>query len=128
MAYKRQFYPGDSIPAKNRRKYMDPKVKLKKLRTVAMDDVIRIMGHGDDGDVPVIEQGTDLSPYPAPQQGVERRKRLVEQEQLRSSRQGTSHGYTLTLSRRQLMRKEVHLLCKTDQLQLMNCLFFCLFL
>ena len=27
-AYKRQFYPGSSSPAKNRRRYMDPKVKL----------------------------------------------------------------------------------------------------
>ncbi|MBR1973987.1 MAG: coenzyme-B sulfoethylthiotransferase subunit gamma, partial [Candidatus Methanomethylophilaceae archaeon] len=64
MAYKRQFYPGDSIPAKNRRKYMDPKVKLKKLRTVAMDDVIRIMGHRNPGEEyksihPPIEEGKE---------------------------------------------------------------------
>ena len=45
MAYKRQFYPGASIPAKNRRRYMDPKQNLKKLRDIPMDDVVRIMGH-----------------------------------------------------------------------------------
>ncbi len=50
MAYKRQFYPGSSTPAKNRRRYMDPKVKLKKLRDVSMDDVVRIMGHRNPGE------------------------------------------------------------------------------
>ena len=40
MAYKRQFYPGSTIPAQNRRKYMDPSKKLKQLRDVAMDDVV----------------------------------------------------------------------------------------
>ncbi|MBR4181872.1 MAG: methyl-coenzyme M reductase subunit gamma, partial [Candidatus Methanomethylophilaceae archaeon] len=40
MAYKRQFYPGETTPAKNRRRYMDPKVKLKKLRDVPLDDVV----------------------------------------------------------------------------------------
>ena len=45
MAYKRQFYPGASVPAKNRRRYMDPKQNLKKLRDIPMDDVVRIMGH-----------------------------------------------------------------------------------
>lgn len=49
-AYKRQIYPGESIPAVNRRKYMDPKVKLKKLRDIAMDDVVRIMGHRNPGE------------------------------------------------------------------------------
>lgn len=48
--YKRQFYPGESVPAKNRRRYMDPKVKLKKLRDVPMDDVVRIMGHRAPGE------------------------------------------------------------------------------
>ena len=50
MAYKRQFYPGESIPAKNRRRYMDPKQNLKKLRDIAMDDVVRIMGHRNPGE------------------------------------------------------------------------------
>lgn len=50
MAYKRQFYPGESIPAKNRKRYMDPKQNLKKLRDIAMDDVVRIMGHRNPGE------------------------------------------------------------------------------
>ena len=50
MAYKRQFYPGESQVAKNRRRYMDPSEKLKKLRDVAMDDVIRILGHRAPGE------------------------------------------------------------------------------
>ena len=62
--YKRQFYPGTSVPAKNRRRYMDPKVKLKKLRDVSMDDVVRIMGHRNPGEDyksihPPIEEGKE---------------------------------------------------------------------
>ena len=45
MAYKRQFYPGTTVPAVNRRRYLDPSQNLKKLREVAMDDVVRILGH-----------------------------------------------------------------------------------
>ena len=45
MAYQRQFYPGKSIPAMNRKKYMNPKVKLKHIRSISKDDVIKIMGH-----------------------------------------------------------------------------------
>lgn len=48
--YKRQFYPGESIPAKNRRRYMDPKVKLKKLREVSADGVVMLMGHRAPGE------------------------------------------------------------------------------
>ena len=64
MAYKRQFYPGESIPAKNRRRYMDPKQNLKKLRDIAMDDVVRIMGHRNPGEEyksihPPIEEGKE---------------------------------------------------------------------
>ena len=63
-AYKRQFYPGSTTPAKNRRRYMDPKVKLKKLRDVSMDDVVRIMGHRNPGEDyksihPPIEEGKE---------------------------------------------------------------------
>ena len=35
--YDRQFYPGKSVPAANRRRYMDPQVKLKKRRSVSAD-------------------------------------------------------------------------------------------
>jgi methyl-coenzyme M reductase gamma subunit len=45
MAYQRQFYPGKSIPAMNRKKYMNPKVKLKHIRSISKDDVVKIMGH-----------------------------------------------------------------------------------
>jgi len=48
--YERQFYPGKSVPAANRRRYMDPKVKLKKLRSVSADDVVRLMGHRAPGE------------------------------------------------------------------------------
>ena len=47
--YKRQFFPGSTAPAKNRRRYLDPKVKLKQLRDVPMDDVVRLMGHRTPG-------------------------------------------------------------------------------
>ncbi len=49
MAYQRQFYPGTSLVAQNRRRFMDPSQKLKKLRDVAQDDVVRIMGHRQPG-------------------------------------------------------------------------------
>jgi methyl-coenzyme M reductase gamma subunit len=62
--YDRQYYPGASIPAKNRRKFLDPKVKLEKLRDVAMDDVIKILGHRAPGEDyksihPPLEEGTE---------------------------------------------------------------------
>ena len=41
--YERQFYPGTSVPAKNRKRFIDPKVKLEKLREIAMDDVVKIL-------------------------------------------------------------------------------------
>ncbi|MDY0293763.1 MAG: coenzyme-B sulfoethylthiotransferase subunit gamma, partial [Candidatus Methanomethylophilaceae archaeon] len=64
MAYKRQFYPGTTTPAVNRRRYMDPKVNLKKLRDVSMDDVVRIMGHRNPGeDYKTIHAPLDENPY-----------------------------------------------------------------
>ena len=50
MSYKRQFYPGESDPAKARRRIMDPKVKLRKLRDVPMEDVVKLMGHRNPGE------------------------------------------------------------------------------
>ena len=44
--YKRQFFPGSTAPAKNRRRYLDPKVKLKQLRDVPMDDVVGLWDTG----------------------------------------------------------------------------------
>jgi len=43
--YKPQYYPGTTLPSKNRKKYLDPKYKLQKLRTISDDDLVRIMGH-----------------------------------------------------------------------------------
>jgi methyl-coenzyme M reductase gamma subunit len=64
MAYKRQFYPGTTVPAVNRRRYLDPKQNLKKLRNIAMDDVVRILGHRNPGEDyksihPPIEEGKE---------------------------------------------------------------------
>lgn len=64
MAYQRQFYPGNSQVAKNRRRYMDPSQKLKKLRDVSMDDVVRILGHRAPGEDyksihPPLEEGNE---------------------------------------------------------------------
>ena len=64
MAYTRQFYPGSSSVANNRRRYIDPTEKLKKLRDVAMDDVVRIMGHRAPGEDyksihPPLEEGNE---------------------------------------------------------------------
>ena len=64
MAYQRQFYPGASLPAKNRRRFMDPSVKLDKMREVAMEDVVKILGHRQPGEEyrsihPPLEEGTE---------------------------------------------------------------------
>lgn len=64
MAYKRQFYPGTTTPAVARRRIMDPKVKLKKLRDVPIEDVVRLMGHRNPGEDykaihPPIEEGSE---------------------------------------------------------------------
>ncbi|HUV03448.1 MAG TPA: coenzyme-B sulfoethylthiotransferase subunit gamma [Desulfobacteria bacterium] len=40
-----QFTPGKSIVGQNRRKFMDPTKKLEKLRDVAEEDVVRLLGH-----------------------------------------------------------------------------------
>lgn len=50
MAYKRQFYPGTTSPAVARRRLMDPKVKLQKLREVPIEDVVKLMGHRNPGE------------------------------------------------------------------------------
>jgi methyl-coenzyme M reductase gamma subunit len=42
-------YPGTSIVAANRRKAVDPTVKLEKVRDVADDDIVAILGHRTPG-------------------------------------------------------------------------------
>lgn len=38
-------YPGQTIVAENRRKYLDPGYQLKKLRSISDEDVVRLLGH-----------------------------------------------------------------------------------
>ncbi|MFA5394740.1 MAG: coenzyme-B sulfoethylthiotransferase subunit gamma [Methanogenium sp.] len=45
MAYKPQYGPGTSIVAENRRRQMNPKIKLEKVRDVTDEDVVLILGH-----------------------------------------------------------------------------------
>ena len=45
-----QFTPGNSIIGQNRRKFMDPSKKLEKLRDVAEEDVVRLLGHRAPGE------------------------------------------------------------------------------
>ena len=48
-AYKRQFYPGTTSPAVARRRLMDPKVKLQKLREVPIEDVVKLADNTENG-------------------------------------------------------------------------------
>jgi len=63
MAYTPQYGPGKSIVAENRRKQMNPAVKLEKIRSVTDEDVVLIMGHRAPGQAypsahpPLAEQG-----------------------------------------------------------------------
>jgi len=62
--YERQFYPGMTVPAKNRRRFIDPSKKLEKLRDIAMDDVVKILGHRAPGSDyksihPPLDEGTE---------------------------------------------------------------------
>jgi len=49
-AYKPQFYPGSSLVAQNRRKYMDPSYKLRRLRSISDEDIVRLLGHRAPGE------------------------------------------------------------------------------
>lgn len=63
MAYKPQYGPGTSTIAENRRKQMDPSVKLQKMRDVSDEDIVLILGHRAPGQAyptahpPLAEQG-----------------------------------------------------------------------
>jgi methyl-coenzyme M reductase gamma subunit len=50
MAEKAQFYPGETDIAENRRNYMNPNYELEKLREIADEDVVRLMGHREPGE------------------------------------------------------------------------------
>ncbi len=45
-----QFTPGKSSVAVNRRKFMDPSKKLEKLRDIAEEDIVRLLGHRAPGE------------------------------------------------------------------------------
>jgi methyl-coenzyme M reductase gamma subunit len=45
MAFKPQYGPGTTLVAENRRKQMDPKKKLDKVRDVTDEDVVLLLGH-----------------------------------------------------------------------------------
>ncbi len=63
MAYTPQYGPGKSIVAENRRKQMNPNVKLEKIRSVTDEDIVLILGHRAPGQAypsahpPLAEQG-----------------------------------------------------------------------
>jgi len=63
MAYTPQYGPGQSIVAENRRKQMNPNVKLEKIRNVTDEDIVLILGHRAPGQAypsahpPLAEQG-----------------------------------------------------------------------
>jgi len=50
MVYKAQFVPGESIVSKNRKKYMDPEYKFKKLRSLSDEDLVLVLGHRAPGE------------------------------------------------------------------------------
>jgi methyl-coenzyme M reductase gamma subunit len=50
MVYKAQYTAGDSQIAKNRRKYMDPNRELEKLRDIAEEDIVTLLGHRAPGE------------------------------------------------------------------------------
>ena len=49
-AYVSQLYPGTSRSSINRRKYMDPKTKYEKLRSISDEDLVRVLGHRKPGE------------------------------------------------------------------------------
>ena len=63
MAYKPQYGPGTSIVAENRRKQMNPSIKLEKMRDVTDEDIVLLLGHRAPGQAyptahpPLAEQG-----------------------------------------------------------------------
>lgn len=50
MAYEVQYYPGDSVIAENRKKHMNPDHELNKLRSIADDDIVKLLSHRNPGE------------------------------------------------------------------------------
>ena len=50
MAYDVQFYPGESKIAENRRKHLNPDHELEILRSIADDDIVKLLSHRNPGE------------------------------------------------------------------------------
>lgn len=50
MSYEVQYTPGNTKIAENRRKHMDPDFELKKIREIADEDIVKILGHRNPGE------------------------------------------------------------------------------
>ena len=50
MSYEIQYSPGETKIAENRRNHMDPDFDLKKIREIADEDIVRILGHRNPGE------------------------------------------------------------------------------
>jgi len=73
------------------------------------------MGDEDKGDAGLALQGLQLRPHPLPQLCVQRRQRLVQEQDLRPWRQGTGKGHPLLLATRKLVRAAMFHSLKPDQ-------------
>ena len=50
MAYEAQYSPGETKIAQNRRNHMDPDFELKKIREIADEDIVKVLGHRNPGE------------------------------------------------------------------------------
>ncbi len=50
MAYEAQYSPGVTKIAQNRRNHMDPDFELKKIREIADEDIVNVLGHRNPGE------------------------------------------------------------------------------
>ena len=50
MSYKAQYSPGNTKIAENRRNHLDPYYELKKIREIADEDIVKILGHRNPGE------------------------------------------------------------------------------
>ena len=50
MAYDVQFYPGESKIAENRKKHLNPDYELEILRSIADDDIVKLLSHRNPGE------------------------------------------------------------------------------
>jgi methyl-coenzyme M reductase, gamma subunit (EC 2.8.4.1) len=105
MAYKPQYGPGTSKVAENRRKQMNPEVKLEKIRDVTDEDVVLILGHRAPGQAypsahpPIAEQGEPDCPIRkivAPTEGAKAGDRIRYIQFADSMKNAPCHPYQRT--------------------------------